>query len=502
MPNNAIICVDDERNVLDSLGKELSEGLEDDYLIELAENGEEALEIFDELSEEGYRIPVVIADYIMPGIKGDKLLKRIHERNSRVYKIMLTGQAEVEGIASAVNYANLYKIIMKPWDYENLIFTVKEAIKSFLKNELIEKQYFELKRNKELTETLKKYNFKFNKVIEEHKNLFNLTIPALLDLAITYERGYFLNHTRFVVLLSLRIADGLQLDNNVRSSIVVSAILLHLIMQKMPEKYIGVDPNNLKKSEAKEYFKIYNEQIDSLSSNESMNKHTLILAQIWEHYDGTGLPHRLTFGKLTKASQILNLAITYHNGVYRIPKESMTKLIEEGEVHQSPEMTAKRHAEALQKIFKNSSWYDMDIIDAFQRLVKSKASKELNPARALIKVYAKGDVIRTVKYSTEDYTYDKERKIVIPVEKLMEEERKKKGASKAESKRSLETNMRISDLKSGMILGSDLVTKYGRLVAPKDATLDIDIIEEIGRLKQSGLLSDSTEIKVFIPREA
>jgi two-component system sensor histidine kinase/response regulator len=69
----ALLCVDDEELILHSLKSELANFDGRKYDIELAESGPEALEIFDELLNDGYDIPVVISDYIMPGMKGDEL---------------------------------------------------------------------------------------------------------------------------------------------------------------------------------------------------------------------------------------------------------------------------------------------------------------------------------------------------------------------------------------------------------------------------------------------
>lgn len=79
MSKPTIICVDDEKIVLTSLKSELKEAFGDNYAIETAEGGEDALEIVVELMADKNEIPLVISDYIMPGIKGDELLKRIHK---------------------------------------------------------------------------------------------------------------------------------------------------------------------------------------------------------------------------------------------------------------------------------------------------------------------------------------------------------------------------------------------------------------------------------------
>jgi CheY-like chemotaxis protein len=78
MSKGTIICVDDERVVLISLRDQLTHHLGSDYDIELAESGEEALEIFAELLEEEREILLIISDQIMPGMKGDELLIKIH----------------------------------------------------------------------------------------------------------------------------------------------------------------------------------------------------------------------------------------------------------------------------------------------------------------------------------------------------------------------------------------------------------------------------------------
>ena len=62
------------------------------------QDGEEALEVLDELSEEGIKTIVIISDWLMPGMKGDELLVQIHKRFPNTVKILLTGQADREAI--------------------------------------------------------------------------------------------------------------------------------------------------------------------------------------------------------------------------------------------------------------------------------------------------------------------------------------------------------------------------------------------------------------------
>jgi two-component system, sensor histidine kinase and response regulator len=125
-----IICVDDEASVLDSLKDQLKRQCPS-CVIEIAESGEEALEILEELRADNCPVALVISDQIMPGMKGDELLTTIHQQSPAVLKILLTGQASPEAVFRAVNQANLYRYIAKPWEEADLSLTVTEALRRY-----------------------------------------------------------------------------------------------------------------------------------------------------------------------------------------------------------------------------------------------------------------------------------------------------------------------------------------------------------------------------------
>ena len=142
MKKSIIICVDDEPVVLKGLETQLGRIFGKDYSIEFAENGEEALDIIEEIQKNGDVFPLIISDQLMPGIKGNELLKKIHQISEKTLKILLTGQADAAAVGDAVNNAKLYRYISKPWDAEDLVLTVTEALRSYfqdkkLKNKII-----------------------------------------------------------------------------------------------------------------------------------------------------------------------------------------------------------------------------------------------------------------------------------------------------------------------------------------------------------------------------
>ena len=157
MKKPVIICVDDEPTILDSLEIDLLKAFEDKYLIETAESGEEALELLSQLLADKYEVPLIISDHIMPNMKGDELLRNVHAISPKSLTIMLTGQADLEAVTNAINYAKLYRYIAKPWQPDDLKLTVTEAIyRYFQDKELAEKQKELLEMNQELAKLNRK----------------------------------------------------------------------------------------------------------------------------------------------------------------------------------------------------------------------------------------------------------------------------------------------------------------------------------------------------------
>ena len=128
MSKAVILCVDDERMVLDSLRAQLSSSFGNNYVYEAAEDAEEALDLIQELNEDDVSIVVIISDWLMPGMKGDELLIRIHELFPKVVKIMLTGQADEVAINRAKKFANLHCCLSKPWSEAELLETIKSGL--------------------------------------------------------------------------------------------------------------------------------------------------------------------------------------------------------------------------------------------------------------------------------------------------------------------------------------------------------------------------------------
>jgi CheY-like chemotaxis protein len=129
MSESAILCVDDEYFILESLKEQLKRRFGNRYIYEIAETAAEAFDAIAELESEGIRIIIILSDWLMPGMKGDEFLAIIHQKFPKAISIMLTGQAYEKAIATAKEKANLYACLYKPWKEEELIDIINSALK-------------------------------------------------------------------------------------------------------------------------------------------------------------------------------------------------------------------------------------------------------------------------------------------------------------------------------------------------------------------------------------
>ena len=120
--NRVIICVDDEKIILDSLNSQLLRNLGTEFVYEFAESASEAKRLIDDLDREGLLIHTVISDWLMPEIKGDEFLYWVAEHYTAANRILLTGHMEdslVEDIDCCS--AKDIKCLYKPWKEEDLL---------------------------------------------------------------------------------------------------------------------------------------------------------------------------------------------------------------------------------------------------------------------------------------------------------------------------------------------------------------------------------------------
>ena len=130
MDSGVLLCVDDEIVVLTALKDQLRRAFGDGFVIEVAESAEEAIELLDELADQGHQLLVIVSDWLMPGMKGDEFLIHAHGRFPNVVKIMLSGQAEQAAVDRARREAGLHEFLAKPWNADELVEAIRAGLRA------------------------------------------------------------------------------------------------------------------------------------------------------------------------------------------------------------------------------------------------------------------------------------------------------------------------------------------------------------------------------------
>ncbi|MGD8414634.1 MAG: SpoIIE family protein phosphatase [Candidatus Latescibacterota bacterium] len=117
----SIVIVDDEDVVLRTLSSLLA--LETNFEIHTFDSPKKALDAMNDL-----HVDVVVSDFLMPGTNGLEFLSEVKRRHPDVVRILLTGYADRENAIRAINEVGLFQYIEKPWDNDQLILVIKNAL--------------------------------------------------------------------------------------------------------------------------------------------------------------------------------------------------------------------------------------------------------------------------------------------------------------------------------------------------------------------------------------
>jgi len=124
----AILCVDDDPSVLDSLWIQLERNFGSDHLVESAESALEGLEVIDHLSEQGIGVLIIVSDWLMPGMSGGEFIKCVKGLYPDMRAIVLSGHADSEKLDGLLSVGHVSALVMKPWDENELVAAINNAL--------------------------------------------------------------------------------------------------------------------------------------------------------------------------------------------------------------------------------------------------------------------------------------------------------------------------------------------------------------------------------------
>lgn len=118
--NDAILCVDDDANVLEGFRRQLRK----EFRLETALGAEEGLKALETKGP----FAVVVSDLQMPGLNGIQFLSRVRECSPDTIRILLTGNADLQASIDAINQGQIFRFLTKPCTAELLATALKAGL--------------------------------------------------------------------------------------------------------------------------------------------------------------------------------------------------------------------------------------------------------------------------------------------------------------------------------------------------------------------------------------
>lgn len=420
-PASVILCVDDEPNILSAL-KRLFRGA--GLQVHTAVGGAAGLAFLERES-----VDLVISDMRMPEMDGTEFLQQVRLRWPDTMRLLLTGYSEVNSIIGAINRGEIYRYISKPWDDNDMVLIVRQALERKALEQ--EKQRLELltaRQNEELkafnadleakvaqrTAELSVSNLALQGANDKLKANFVTSIKVFSTL-LEMRGGALSGHSRRVADLCRRLSTKLEIEKNLAQEIFVAALLHEIGKVGFSDELLQTPVASMTPAQLDAYRKHTVQAEQLLMPLPDLRSATEIICAQFERFDGTGFPAKLSGEVIPIGARILALASDFDSlqigtlAPRRITPDEAKIII----VHSS----GKR--------------YDPDVVAAFLDLLggsdKADASKE----------------------------------------------------------RLQELQVVSGDMLPGMVLSRDLVTPSGLLMLSADHALDDRLIEKIRNFEKS-----------------
>lgn len=279
-----IIAVDDESGIIDSLSVFLKRS---GYHLTGITNPLEAIE---RIKNEHFDL--LLLDFIMTPIHGDKVVEEIRKFNSNLYILLLTGHKDLAPPLETIRKLSIQGYCEKSDKFDQLLLLIESAIKSIEQMNVINKINDELKQSKEDLE----------KAYLESIQTLRYTVEAKDQ----YTRG----HSDRVSEFSILIGKYMGLSESDLKILEIGG-LFHDIGK------IGVPDSILLKES-----KLTDDEYSEIKNHPSIGKHILSNATIFqemipvvyhhhEKYDGTGYPGKLKGNDIPLFARIASIADTF-----------------------------------------------------------------------------------------------------------------------------------------------------------------------------------------------
>ncbi len=231
----------------------------------------------------------ILSDHKMPEMDGVEFLKRSCEISPDTMRLLVTAYTDAGILIDAINYAKIYRYIKKPYNPDELLLIVENAL-----------EYWQLKYDN-------------SALVNDLKDLFAGTITAIVE-ALDAKDSYTLGRSRRVTFYAVKIAKALHLSETTTGKIELAGLLHDIGM-------IGVSDDILSKVEKltqEEYDEIKKHVVHSVRILDDIKQLADVVEIIKYHhefYDGNGYPYGKAGEDIPIGSRIIAVADAFDSMV-------------------------------------------------------------------------------------------------------------------------------------------------------------------------------------------
>jgi putative nucleotidyltransferase with HDIG domain len=287
-----ILVVDDEADARSAMAAMLERA---EYSTVLACGGQEAMQRI----QQDPPYDLVLSDMMMRGIDGMGLLAKMRETHPDTPTVMVTAIHDV-AVAMAAIRKGAYDYLLKPFEEEQLLSTVKRA----LEYRRLVQQNAMYRQNLEQLVTAR--TGMLSEVITDLERSYDITLEALGD-ALDLKDAETEGHSKRVTAFTIALARGMGIPAD-QIRVIARGAFLHDIGKMAIPDAILLKPDGLKSDEQRVMREHCARGYQILRKIPFLQEAAEIVYSHQECYDGSGYPRRLQHDEIPLGARIFSVA--------------------------------------------------------------------------------------------------------------------------------------------------------------------------------------------------
>jgi len=267
------------------------------------------------------QVDMVISDMRMPEMDGARFLEKVRAHDESIVRILLTGYADITSTVAAINKGAIHRYIAKPWDDQELVLSVREALvrrdlerKNAELSELTKRQNEQLRDVNQTLESrvaartteLQQINGMLDAAYDDLNNTFLHAVnvfSSLLEM-----RGGQSGHSRRVAEISQETAKRLEMSERDVRDVYLAALVHDIGSIGFPDAMLGKPIASFNSDEHHRYRRHPIDGEAALMALPQLQGVARIVRQHHERTDGKGFPGGLTGSDIVIGARIVAAA--------------------------------------------------------------------------------------------------------------------------------------------------------------------------------------------------